>query len=84
MVVNEKTGHSSCHTIFDWKHHGHGCSSGHFRDIDTPVICTCFARHCSSGWSFNFIDTHDPTQSHRAKAITFASEVSSGEASASQ
>ncbi|CAL5392385.1 unnamed protein product [Camellia sinensis] len=56
---------------------GMAALQSHFRDIDSPVICTCFARHCSSGWSFNFIDTHDPTQSHRAKAITFASEVSS-------
>ncbi|KAG5550931.1 hypothetical protein RHGRI_009376 [Rhododendron griersonianum] len=49
---------------------------GHFRDIDTPVVCTCLARHCSSGWSSNFIDTDDPSQSHSPKAISFASEVS--------
>ncbi|KAH7842202.1 hypothetical protein Vadar_002618 [Vaccinium darrowii] len=76
LVVNEKIGYSSCHTIFDWKHHGHGCSSGHSRDIDTPVICTCFARQCTSGWSSNFIYTDDPSQSHSPKAITIASEVS--------
>ncbi|KAA8527112.1 hypothetical protein F0562_008659 [Nyssa sinensis] len=69
MVGSTKAGHSSCHQIFNWNHHGHGCSSGHFGDINTSIICACFSRYCSSGWSFNSSNTNDTAQSHCPETI---------------
>ncbi|KAF5183890.1 DNA-directed RNA polymerase subunit A' [Thalictrum thalictroides] len=51
VVGLKKVRPSSCHTIFDWKYHGYGSSSGHSRNINSSLICFSFAWNRPSGWS---------------------------------